>query len=419
MKKFILSIALPSALQGMITVAMSFIDSLMLGSLTESSIAAASLASQPVFVFTVVHFGLSGGSSVLTAQFWGSKDVESLKKTMGLMYRISAVISMGFFGVCQLPGARILGVMSSDPEVQALGLIYLHTVSWGFLFQGVTLCTMAVLRSVRTVRIAVVTSMGACVFNVVGNYLLIYGHGGFPALGVRGAAIATMAARVAECLIGVGYLLVFEKKIRFRISDLWKSSREIRKKFLENSALVIANESIWSLGMSLFMVIIGQLGTAAVTAYSVSQVLIQLAETFVSGIGYAAGVMSGNLIGAGKRQEAQRSAEQFIRISVLLGIGVGLLVRPVPLSCCVPDIGRDKTTGRPDFEDSGGAVIFPDDLLCQYDGNPSGRRRYPVCVVYGYFIFVVCVFAFWVFIWNQASGAGVAGGFSAQVRRCV
>ena len=326
MKKFILSIALPSALQGMITVAMSFIDTLMLGSLTESSIAAASLASQPVFVFTVVHFGLSGGSSVLTAQFWGSKDVESLKKTMGLMYRISAVISMGFFGVCQLAGARILGVMSSDPEVQALGLIYLHTVSWGFLFQGVTLCTMAVLRSVRTVRIAVVTSMGACVFNVVGNYLLIYGHGGFPALGVRGAAIATMAARVAECLIGVGYLLVFEKKIRFRISDLWKSSREIRKKFLENSALVIANESIWSLGMSLFMVIIGQLGTAAVTAYSVSQVLIQLAETFVSGIGYAAGVMSGNLIGAGKRQEAQRSAEQFIRISVLLGIGVGLII---------------------------------------------------------------------------------------------
>lgn len=313
-------IAMPIALQNLITVGVSMMDTLMLGSLGEAALSASALANQLFFIFTLVIYGTAGGTNVLVAQFWGRKDRESIRRTLAYTYRIVLLFAFIMVALSLFAPRMIMHIFTNDPEVIALGADYLRIVSVSYLFFGIATISGNVLRAVRTVRIGLIASLVSLSVNIVLNWILIFGNLGMPEMGVSGAALATTIARICECITVVVYMKYFEKKIMLKIRDLLHLDRSLRKRFIQNSVPVICNEMLWSLGFSLLTVIIGHMGTAVTAAYSIYNVVSQLSSVMSQGIAAAAAVIVGNTIGAGKQGQLKEVIARLQKAAV----GVGL-----------------------------------------------------------------------------------------------
>lgn len=199
-------IAMPIALQNLITVGVSMMDTLMLGSLGEAALSASALANQLFFIFTLVIYGTAGGTNVLVAQFWGRKDRESIRRTLAYTYRIVLLFAFIMVALSLFAPRMIMHIFTNDPEVIALGADYLRIVSVSYLFFGIATISGNVLRAVRTVRIGLIASLVSLSVNIVLNWILIFGNLGMPEMGVSGAALATTIARICECITVMVYM---------------------------------------------------------------------------------------------------------------------------------------------------------------------------------------------------------------------
>lgn len=334
----LISMALPITLQNLVNFAVNLVDTVMLGQLGEMPLAASSLANQLFFIVTLVVYGIGGGANVLIAQYWGRKNLPPIYKILNYMYAIAVGFAL-LIGIAAISIPRIvMKFFTNDAKVVSLGTEYLKIVGWSYLFFTLSTVTLCVLRAVHIVKIATLLSTISLSINVILNYTLIFGKFGMPRMGMKGAAIATLTARIIEFLF-----LIFYLNKKERVLNLWRyfqarfgcgkktgqSTYNLGnvswKIFCSTCIPVVMNELFWALGEAAVSMILGRMGAAIVSANAIYANISELSGVVVSGMCSAACVMIGNTVGAGNLQELNIQKRIFYRISILVGI-IGMLI---------------------------------------------------------------------------------------------
>ena len=318
--KLVFSLVLPMALQNLINVGVSTADVIMLGKVSETALSAASLAGQVQFILSLILFGLTSGAAVLTAQYWGKKDIQTIEKIMGITLRIALTVAVVFTAVVLLFPIPIMHLFSNEADVIEQGAQYLRIMAFSYLFMTITMIYLNIMRSVERVIIATIVYLISLIVNIFIAFVLIFGAFGLEPMGIRGAAIATLAARILEFVIVVIYASLINKTVHFRWNYLLVRDKILSQDFLKYSIPVMLNELIWGTGTSVNAAIIGHLGKSVVAANSVTQVTRQLAMVVAFGVANATAIILGKSIGANQEEQAKLYAKRFVRITIVLGI---------------------------------------------------------------------------------------------------
>ena len=340
------TIALPVAMQGMLNTIVNLVDTMMIGTLGETTIAAVGLANKVFFVFTLLVFGISSGSGVLAAQYWGNQDVKNIRKVMGLSL-MAALFGSACFLVPSLVNPRmVMRIFTLSEGAIAIGASYLAIAVLSYPFTAVTNTVVAMMRAVGQVKAPVVMSCIAILVNITFNYVLIFGHFGAPALGAAGAAAATLIARVVEC-IGILLVLWFTRSpLVCRVRELFGYSVPFLRQFAATASPVIANEFIWGLGTTIYSLAYGRMGDQAVAAITIATTIQDIVVVLFQGLSAATAVILGNEMGAGKLKRAEQYAKNFFLLQFLVTLAAMLvcyLIRDgvIGMYQITPQVARD------------------------------------------------------------------------------
>ena len=329
----VFALVVPMALQNLINVGVTAIDVVMLGKVGETDLSGSSLAGQIQFIMMLLFFGITSGATVLTAQYWGKKDTRTIEKILGMGLSVSLVVAAAFTIVALLIPETLMRIYSSDAEVITEGARYLRIVGLSYLCIAVTQVYLNIMRSIERVLIATFVYFMSLVVNVVVNALLIFGLCGFPKLGIVGAAIGTLCARITETVIVLVYARTRNRDVRIRLYDMFHIDRVLLRDYMVYAMPVVLNELMWGLGSSANTAVIGHMGSAAVAANSVAQVARQLATVVVFGISNATAIYLGKTIGERQILHARAYAKRFVGLSLLLGtIGGGIILLAAPVA---------------------------------------------------------------------------------------
>ena len=339
----LVALAIPLALQNLINLAVSLVGEVMLGQMGEVAMSASALANQIGTMYQVMNMGLTAGASVLTSQYWGREDTLSIRKTLSLAYRISMMLALVFTISSFAIPETLMRMYTTEDAVIAQGIIYLRYTALTHLISGFTMTSMSILRTVGTVKVTLYMYIASFAVSLFFNYGLIFGYFGMPRLNVAGAAIATLIARIVECIIIVIYMFFIDERIRFRLKDFFiKVDTAILKTYFRFGFPVLCNEILWSVGNTMLSVVIGRMGSDFVAANSICQVIYRCTSVVNNGVGQASGVLAGNTIGEGKYEKAKEQS-----LSVLtLSVGFGLFSTLVTFLIRGPVIGFYNITGE-------------------------------------------------------------------------
>ena len=318
--KTIAAITIPIALQNIISYSVNLMDTVMLGRLGEVALSATSLANQIFFMFTLLIFGIGGGAVVLCSQYWGVKNIVNIQKITTIVLKIAFWVSLVFALVLLIFPREVMTVFTSDKEVIKAGTSYLRVLSISYLFYGLTSTFLVILRSVETVNICLKIYILSFVVNVIFNYIFIFGKLGVAPLGVTGAAVGTLIARMMEFLVIIIYMLKYETKIIYRPHMLKFKDKTLLKEMLKYGMPVICNELLWGIGISIHAVILGHLSSSVVAANSICNVIYQMSTSFILGVANASSVIIGKTIGSGDKDEAINIKNKLLFIYLILGI---------------------------------------------------------------------------------------------------
>lgn len=313
--KTIIRTAFPIAMQFFLASAVNLIDVVMIGSLGDAAVAASGGANQIFFLLNLMLFGINSGASVFLSQFWGTRDLRNVRRTMGMMYLLGSVaVTLFTLGAVLVPQFLVGFYVHEEPAL-SLGASYLRIVGISYPVTALSMILSMVCRCTGDVSLPTRASILSIGLNVGGNALLIFGLCGFPALGLDGAAIATAIARTAECLFLV--IAIYRRKLPGAASlrELFAFDRNFVTKYIKTAWPVLLNEILWSTGISLYSVAYGMLGTAALAAVQISNTAIQLVTVFTRGLSNACGIYIGRTVGAGDREKA---IDYGYRFSILL-----------------------------------------------------------------------------------------------------
>ncbi len=321
--------ALPIALQNLISSLLNMAAVIMIGQLGETSVAAVGLANQVWFLLNLVVFGIVSGSAIFIAQLWGKGDVPNIRRVVGLGGKLALAAALVFWSLAIFFPQVTLRLYTEDPEVILLGSHYLQIFGWSFLFFAITGVFSAALRSTGNVRLPLAVSTGALGLDILLLYPFVFGFQplGIQAMGVEGAAIAGLIARVLECLVIL--IMVYRKKenpIAAGIRDFLDFDIKFIKAVMKPVLPVIANETLWSLGITTYNAIYGHIGTESIAAININGTIDNLAFVIFLGIGNATAIMVGNLIGQGKTEKAYIYAGRSLVIQGLGAMFMGLMV---------------------------------------------------------------------------------------------
>ena len=329
----VFALVVPMALQNLINVGVTAIDVVMLGKVGETALSGSSLAGQIQFIMMLLFFGITSGATVLTAQYWGKKDTRTIEKILGMGLSVSLVVAAVFTIAALLIPETLMRIYSSDVEVITEGARYLRIVGLSYLCIAVTQVYFNIMRSIERVLIATFVYFMSLVVNVVVNALLIFGLCGFPKLGIVGAAIGTLCARITETVMVFVYARTRNRDVRIRLYDMFHIDRVLLRDYMVYAMPVVLNELMWGLGSSANTAVIGHMGSAAVAANSVAQVARQLATVVVFGISNATAIYLGKTIGERQILHARAYAKRFFGLSLLLGtIGGGIILLAAPVA---------------------------------------------------------------------------------------
>lgn len=325
----ILTIAIPVAMQNFLVFLTQMLDTVMLGELGDIPLTASSLGTQIFNVYSLFIFGLAGGSAVLTAQYWGKGELEPIKMVMAIVIRLVTYVGIILSTVVLLFPRQIMGIFSSDLSVLNAGEEYLRYIGCMYFFFGVSNSITMLLRSVEKVKIAVIANASGLVSNALLNYMLIFGNFGAPRLEVKGAAIATVCAKIIEFIIVLTYLFRIEKRLHFRIRDLLLKNRLLSQDMRKYCSPVVINEVAWSMGIAMQSVLFGHVSTLAVSANAIISVIQQMATIIIFGVANATAVIIGKTIGENKLELAAQRGHTMKWFAIIMGVCCALLI----LSC--------------------------------------------------------------------------------------
>lgn len=327
--KKMFSLAIPIALQQLLTSCAQLVDTAMTVGLGNVSTAAIGVAGRWGFLLNLALFGISSGTATMTAQFWGINDRRSIRRSYGIGLILSlAVGALYTVSVLAIP-EQMMRVFTSEEEVIAAGVQYLQTVAPYGIFVAISLVTSTVMRSTEDVHTPLACSIASVATNTVLNYILIYGKLGFPALKLRGAAIATAIAMVVQAVLL--FVIGNAKKniIHAPIGEFFKKDIEFFKKFLRVCAPIMLNELLWGLGTNVYAMVYARQGSENYAAYTIFSSIEQIAFVFFVGICHACSIMTGKTIGEGREEDAYRLAKRFLIMTPLIGVFTGAVLASV------------------------------------------------------------------------------------------
>lgn len=315
-----ISIALPVALQALLNNVLNMVDTLMIGQLGESTIAAVGLANKVFFVFSLLMFGICSGAGILAAQYYGENDMPNLKKVLGMTLLLGVGGSVLFIIPSILAPGAVMRIFTPSPEAILIGSAYLTVVCLSYPLTAVSQGYIAILRAANQVIAPVVISIISIVVNVVLNYGLIFGKLGMPELGVTGAALATLIARIVECISLLVVIYAGKSAAAAGFKEMFSLNMPFVKKFFGTAAPVIANEFMWGLGVTIYSLAYGRMGDGSVAAITICQSVEQVYQVVFQGISAATAVILGNILGAGDLERADEYAKNFILLQFLLSL---------------------------------------------------------------------------------------------------
>lgn len=322
----LLKLASPIMLQQLIFSSLGMVDTLMIGQLGDSAVAAVGIANQVFFLVTLLYFGVTSGSAIFTAQYWGQKDIPRINQVLGLSLMISLAGGGIFALAALLAPAGIMGIYTKDPAVIWQGSSYLRVIALSYFLTAVTYSYSAILRSIEQVRLPMFVSLIALSLNTLLNFGLILGNFGLPALGVKGAAYATLIARLVET--GLTVTLVYFRKLPLaaRFQELFRWDRIPFMKFFRTTLPVILTEIIWSLGTTTYNAIYAHISTESIAAYNIAMTLDRLVFVIFIGLAHACAIMIGNQIGTGNTEAATIYGKKYMLIGLIGAAFSGLLI---------------------------------------------------------------------------------------------
>lgn len=322
------------ALQNLVAYSVNMADNIMLGSYDQTALSAAATVNQ--IFFMVQQFALSIGNAlvVLASQYWGEKRAEPVRTLTGIALKLGILISAAIILLCIAIPEPLLFLFTDSQAIVTEGARYLSLIQWTFALFIITNILMAALRSVGIVNISFYISAVSLVVNVAINYTLIFGKFGFPEMGILGAAIGTMIARILELAIVVVYILRFDKKLSlFSGGGLLKKSAELRKDYTKVYIPIMLSQVLWGVSVPMQTAILGHLSDDAIAANSVATTFYQYLKVIVIAMSSTSAVMIGNAIGRGDVKRIHSDARTMsvidVAIGLLLGIALFLLRKPL------------------------------------------------------------------------------------------
>ena len=324
--KLILSIAVPVVLQNMITIGVNIMDTLMLGNYGEVQLSASSLANEFINIYHIMCMGMSMGAAVLTAQYYGAGNNPSLKKIVTIVLRMGLVIAAAFTVVTLLFPEELMRLYTPDEAVIEKGALYFRISAVTYVLLGVSLILTNILRTVHQVRFPLVLSIVTFFVNVFFNWVFIYGRLGAPEMQIEGAALGTVIARLVECGSLVTYFFVFDKRIGYRIKDLFMKCGDHVRVYITYAIPVMVSDTLLALGNSAVSIIMGHIGASFVAANSIISQTVRLSTVFNQGLSSASSVITGNTLGKGERDKAYHQGVTFLCLSILIGLAAAVII---------------------------------------------------------------------------------------------
>ena len=318
----------PIALQNLISATVNSADVMMLGYINQTALAAASLAGQIHFILTLFFTGVSSGITMLTAQYWGKKDTNSIEILLGIGLKISFPLTLIFsIFSCFFP-QLLMGIFTNDPILIETGSTYLRIVGISFLFMSISQVYQAVLRSIEKVKTVTGIVFTALALNVFLNAVFIFGLLGAPKMGIKGVALATAFARFIELCLTIFFALKTKvtTKIHFSPLVVFKNNTVLLKDFFKFSMPALGNEFVWGAAFAMYSVILGRMGEDIVAANSVVTVTRNLASVLCFGMAYGGAIILGKELGTGNYANAEKNASRLCWSTIAAGVLGGFII---------------------------------------------------------------------------------------------
>ena len=317
-------LSLPLILQNLITTSLGFVDTFMVGLLGQAELSAVTAANSPVFLLQVIVFGLLSGLTILVSQYWGKGDMDAINRCMGVALYAGVAMSTAVSMVMLFFPETVMGLVTNNAQLISLGAPYLQIVGVGYIFNAASSVYVGAQRSTENPLMGMVVFAASMLLNTFLNYVLIFGKFGAPAMGVTGAAAATLASRIVEFLLTYGYALR-SKRLPLRPALMLRPGRAMVKSFVKYATPVLVNETFWGLGTTMMTVIMGHMliSEEMLAAYAIMGNIDKFATVACFGLAGAAAVIVGKRIGEGaSREEVYSVSWCLLIISFLLGMVV-------------------------------------------------------------------------------------------------
>ena len=317
----ILHLAIPAGLQQVITLFVTLIDNLMIGSLGEASISAVSICGTYLWLTITFTTGLAGGAVIIAAQDYGNNNLKRIKKLMSLIMMLSLSIGLLFFVITSLYPAEILRIYSNVESILEPGVGYLKYIKYSFPILSLSSAIIIMLRGVRCVKLGLYSTFISCGINVFFNWLFIFGNLGAPKMGAAGAALATTISYSSQLIVVLVYLFFFERNLCFKLKDFsLVVDKDLAYKFIKVSLPLLLIDLMYNFSSSAQTMITGRISENYVTANSIVHMSWQIPDVFTQGVAMAAGIMIGNAIGAKDIKRAKEDSNRFVVVSICIGL---------------------------------------------------------------------------------------------------
>ncbi len=319
-------LSLPIAAQNVLTFLVGLADNVMVSRLGETAVSGIFVANQITTLLQMFVTGLSAAMTVLAAQYWGKRDLSAVRSIVGIAFRLSLIVGALLFAAVRFFPYRAIALFTNDPAVMEAGVQYVRILAWSYIPFCLSSLLIAAMRTVETVRIGAVVALLALVLNVAFNWLLIFGKLGFPRLGVRGAAWATLLSRLCELAVAAVFAWRFDRKLHIGLSDLFTLRSPFTRDFLRYGLPVIAGDLLWGLNMATQGGIVGRLGAVSVSAVSIANTVLNIIAVGLYGTRDASAVVIGKTVGSGDVPRVKQYAKTLQVVYLFLGVFTGLLV---------------------------------------------------------------------------------------------
>ena len=318
--KTFFSLYLVVALQNIIVFSVNLADSIMLGTYSEIAMSGVSLANQIQFLLHMFVNGAANGLVVIASQYWGKKHLEPIKKVFSAAFAVGVAMSAVLMGAVLISPAGILGILSDEAEIVAMGAEYIKIMAFSYIIFAVTQILIALMRSVEAVRIGFYTSVLALIFNVSLNYCLIFGKFGFPEMGVKGAAVATLISRVAELVAALIYVFVVDKRLSLKIRYIFSLEKTYFRDYIKAGLPLVGSGGSWGVAMTVQTAIIGRLGAACIGANAVTAPVFQVVSVLYASSSNASSVLIGKTVGENDIPRVKKYAKKLQILYIAIGL---------------------------------------------------------------------------------------------------